>query len=170
DASKWVGKCEACQTFVGRPKLAALPLKPVVIDEPFQQWGLDFIGTLNPNSSARNTHLLTTIDYFTKWVETIPIKSTTSEVVCNFIKENILIRFGVPNKIVTDNDSIFSSSEMMDFCYGYGISLSHSSEYYPQGNGQAESTNKNLVTIVQKLVNDSQRNWHKKLYDALLAR
>ncbi|KAH9291693.1 hypothetical protein KI387_043119, partial [Taxus chinensis] len=56
DTSKWVDKCEAYQTFVGRPKLAALPLKPVVIEEPFQQWGLDFIGTLNPASSAGQTH------------------------------------------------------------------------------------------------------------------
>ncbi|KAH9307037.1 hypothetical protein KI387_011441, partial [Taxus chinensis] len=77
--------------------------------------------------------------------------------------------YGVPNKIVTDNASNFSSTEIMDFCYGYGISLAHSSDYYPQGNGQAESTNKNLVTIIRKLVNESQRNWHKKLYDALWA-
>ncbi|KAH9316565.1 hypothetical protein KI387_025192, partial [Taxus chinensis] len=80
-------------TFVGRPKLASLPLKPVVIEEPFQQWGLDFIGTLNPASSASHTHVLTTTDYFTKWVESIPVKSTTSEVVCSFIKENILVRY-----------------------------------------------------------------------------
>ncbi|KAH9288477.1 hypothetical protein KI387_032594, partial [Taxus chinensis] len=79
DASKWVGKCEACQTFVGRPKLAALPLNPVVIDEPFQQWGLDFIRTLNLSSSVGHTHVLITIDYFTKWVEAIPVKNTTSE-------------------------------------------------------------------------------------------
>ncbi|KAH9315107.1 hypothetical protein KI387_023734, partial [Taxus chinensis] len=78
-ALKWVSKCEACQMFLGRPKLAALPLKPIVIDEPFQHWGLDFIGTLNPPSSARHKHVLTTTNYFTKWVEAIPIKSTTSE-------------------------------------------------------------------------------------------
>lgn len=137
DAKKWVGKCEAYQKFVGRPKLAALPLKQVVIDEPFQQWGLDFIGTLNPSSSARNTHVLTTTYYFTKWVESIPVKSTSSKVVCNFIKENILIRFGIPRKIVTDNASKFSSAEMIDLFYGYRISLAHSSDYYPQGNGQA---------------------------------
>ncbi|KAH9318836.1 hypothetical protein KI387_020605 [Taxus chinensis] len=93
--------------------------------------------------------------------------STTSEVVCNFIKENILVRFGVPNKIVMDNATNFSSTEMMYFWYGYGISLARSSNYYPQGNGQAESTKKNLVAIIRKLVNESQRNWHKKLYDAL---
>ncbi|KAH9298462.1 hypothetical protein KI387_030144, partial [Taxus chinensis] len=53
--------------------------------------GLDFIGTLNPTSSAGHTHVLTAMDYFTKWVEAIPVKSTTSEVVCSFIKENILV-------------------------------------------------------------------------------
>ncbi|KAH9298286.1 hypothetical protein KI387_029968, partial [Taxus chinensis] len=68
-----------CQTFVGRPKLAALPLNPVVIEEPIQQWGLEFIRELNPSSSARHTHVLTTTDYFTKWVEAIPVKSNTSE-------------------------------------------------------------------------------------------
>ncbi|KAH9327743.1 hypothetical protein KI387_007921, partial [Taxus chinensis] len=59
--------------------LAVLPLKPVVIEEPFQQWGLDFIRALNPSSSARHTHILATTDYFTKFVEAIPVKSTTSK-------------------------------------------------------------------------------------------
>ncbi|KAH9317945.1 hypothetical protein KI387_019714, partial [Taxus chinensis] len=91
DASKWVDKCEAYQTFVEGPKLASLPLKPVVSEEPFQKWGLDFIETLNPPLIAGHTHVLIAIDYFTQWVEAIPVNSTTSEVVCNFIKENILV-------------------------------------------------------------------------------
>ncbi|KAH9315846.1 hypothetical protein KI387_024473, partial [Taxus chinensis] len=59
--------------------------------------------------------------------------------------------FGVPHKIVADNASNFSSHELTEFCYGFGITLAHSSDYYPQGNGQAESSNKNLVTIIRKL-------------------
>ncbi|KAH9303816.1 hypothetical protein KI387_008220, partial [Taxus chinensis] len=49
------------------------------------------------------------------------------------------------------------------------ISLSHSYDYYPYGNRQDESSNKNIVTIVHNLVDENQRNWHKKLYDALWA-
>ncbi|KAH9331585.1 hypothetical protein KI387_003693 [Taxus chinensis] len=70
-------------------------------------------------------------------------------------------------KIFVDNATYFSSKELTEFCYGFGISLSQSSDYYPQGNGQAESSNKNIVTIVRKLVDENQRNWHNKLYDAL---
>ncbi|KAH9302492.1 hypothetical protein KI387_014075, partial [Taxus chinensis] len=52
--------------------------------------------------------------------------------------------FGVPSKIVADNAPNLSSEELVEFCYTYGIQLVHSSNYYPQGNGQVESSNKNL--------------------------
>lgn len=96
DADEWVKRCDACQQFKGRVQLAALPLKPVIIEEPFQQWGLDFIGPIHPHSSAGHTHILVATDYFTKWVEAAPVRQTTSEVVCDFIKQNILVRYGVP--------------------------------------------------------------------------
>ncbi|KAH9328593.1 hypothetical protein KI387_000701, partial [Taxus chinensis] len=89
------------------------PLKPVVIEEPFQQWGLDFIGVLNPNSSAGHTHVLTATDYFTKWVEAILVKQTSTAVICDFIKENILVRYGIPQKIMMDNATNLSSIEMI---------------------------------------------------------
>ncbi|XP_057863758.2 uncharacterized protein LOC131071814 [Cryptomeria japonica] len=169
DAYAWVARCEKSRLFIGKPQLAALPLRPVVIEEPFKQWGLDFIGPLNPISNAGHTHILIAIDYFTKWVEAIPVKKTTSEIVCTFLKDNMLVRFGVPQKIVTDNASNFSSSELSLFCYDHEISLAHASDYYPQGNGQAESSNKNLFNIMRKLVSENFRDWHKRLHEALWA-
>jgi len=41
--------------------------------------------------------------YFTKWAETIPLRKATKGVVANFIKENIIVRFGVPHRIISDN-------------------------------------------------------------------
>ncbi|XP_059075168.1 uncharacterized protein LOC131875151 [Cryptomeria japonica] len=114
-----------------KPQLAALPLRPVVVEEPFKQWGLDFIAPLTPSSSAGHTHILTTTDYFTKWVEAVPVRRTTSKVICEFLKENSLVRFGVPLKIVTDNAASFSSTKISMFYYDHGISLAHSSDYYP---------------------------------------
>ncbi|XP_059064237.1 uncharacterized protein LOC131856454 [Cryptomeria japonica] len=169
DAYAWVARCEKCKLFTGKPQLVTFPLRPVVIEEPFKQWGLDFIGPLNPISSVGHTHILTATEYFTKWVEAIPVKNTTSEIVCTFLKENILIRFGVPQKIVTGNASNFSSSELRLFFYDDGIVLAHASDYYPQGNGQAESSNKNLINIMRKLVSENFRDWHKKLHEALWA-
>lgn len=124
DAYKWVVNCEKCKLFSGKPQLVSLPLRPVIIEEPFQQWGLDFIGPINPTSSRRHTLILTATYYFTKWVEVVPVKVTTSEVVYRFLKENIVTIFGVPLKIVADNAQNFSSQKIQLFCYDHGINLS----------------------------------------------
>jgi transposase InsO family protein len=86
-----------------------------------------------------------------------------------FLKDNILSRFGVPEKLITDNGSIFISSKFTKFCGEYGIIMGQSSNYYPQGNGLDESTNKTLIQILKKTITVNQRNWHVKLIDALWA-
>jgi len=63
---KMVRGCQQCQFFTGKPKLATLPLQRVVVEIPFQQWGLDFIGQFKDNSSNGYTWILTATDYFTK--------------------------------------------------------------------------------------------------------
>ena len=143
---------------MGKQKLAALPLTPIVVLAPFQQWGLDFIGKFKDNSSNDFCQILTATDYFTKWVEAIPTKNAIKKVVMDFIEERIITIFRTPLKITTDNAKAFSSGEVNDFYFKYGIILSHSSNYYPQGNGLAESTNKNLMTILKKTVGDKKRS------------
>ena len=51
DAYKWVANCDKCNIFTGKPQLAALLPRLVVIEAPFHQWGLEFIGPINPPSS-----------------------------------------------------------------------------------------------------------------------
>ena len=58
---------------------------------------------------------------------------------------------------------------MVDFCYKYHIALGHSTAYYPQGNGLAESSNKSLINIIKKLLEQNQKSWHSKLVYALWA-
>jgi transposase InsO family protein len=112
---------------------------------------------------------LTATDYFTKWVEAIPTKWATDKVVMDFLEDKIITRFGVPAKITTDNAKAFSSTELSSFCFKYGIVLSHSSNYYPQGNGLAESSNKNLMTIIKKTIGDNKKAWDSKIKFALWA-
>ncbi|XP_059070482.1 uncharacterized protein LOC131860128 [Cryptomeria japonica] len=46
--------------------------------------------------------------------------------------ENIITRFSVPARIISDNDMAFRSKEFKTFCEEYGITISHSSPYHPQ--------------------------------------
>ena len=57
----------------------------------------------------------------------------------------------------------------MEFAIKRGFKLKYSANYYPQGNGLAESTNKNLIKIIKIKIDQSQKNWHKSLIFALWA-
>ena len=72
-------------------------------------------------------------------------------------------RFGCPRKLITDNAPAFKSQKMVLFCEKHGILLKHSTPYYPQGNGLAESSNKNIVNSLKKLLAENKKAWDSKL-------
>eukprot|EP00253_Pinus_taeda_P005377 PITA_05377 len=127
-----------------------------------QQWGLDFIEEIN-------RWILTATDYFTKWIEAIPCRQANDSTIIQFLETNILARFGCPDKIIIDNAAAFRSKKMISFCHKFHITLGHSTAYYPQGNGLAESSNKSLVNMIKKVLEENKKNWHKKLINALWA-
>eukprot|EP00253_Pinus_taeda_P023135 PITA_23135 len=142
---------------------------PVNIQQPFAQWGLDIIGEIVPHSSKQHRYILTATDYFTKWVEVVPLKIANSENIIEFIDQFIITRFGLPSTLMFDNASYFSGNAMTEFALKRGFKLKYSANYYPQGNGLAESTNKNLTRIIKRTVDQNQKNWHKALINALWA-
>ena len=113
------------------------PLIPISVEPPFQEWGLYLIGEINHVSLGKHRWILTSIDYFTKWVEAIPTRKATHNVVVGFLLPNILSKFGCPRKIIIDNAKAFTSGNLVKFFNDYNIILSHSTAYYPQGNGLA---------------------------------
>lgn len=66
--------CHKCQIFDGKRKILPLPLHPITVEAPFQKWGLDFIVEIHPTSSAQHKWILIATDYFTKWIEAIPLE------------------------------------------------------------------------------------------------
>ena len=83
-----------------------MPLQPIQVDQPFIKWGLDFIGPINPPSSAGHRWVLTATDYFTRWTEAIPLKDATEISVLSFY-EDMTTRFGIPESIISDNALAF---------------------------------------------------------------
>ena len=102
-------------------------------------------------------------------IEVVPTRKADHNVVMKFLTKNIFSRFGCPHKLITDNAAAFRAKELVDMCESMGIQLVHSTSYYPQGNGLAESSNKSLVRIIKKLLEDNKKNWDSKLKFALWA-
>ena len=105
--------------FQQRQAKAVGPLKPVIIIEPFEQWGLDIIGEIKPNSSLQHKYILIATDYFTRWVEAIPLCKINESVVMDFLQDHIMTRFGVPISLVFDNATYFSVTERNSYGLGY---------------------------------------------------
>ena len=79
------------------------------------------------------------------------------------------MRYGVPREIVTNQGTQFTSKLMKDITDKYQIKHRKSTPYYPQANGQVESTNKTLEGIITKTVAMNRKNWEEKLKEALWA-
>ncbi|CAL2271165.1 unnamed protein product [Prunus armeniaca] len=168
DAYNFVKRCHTCQVHANLSHKPPTLLQDMRTPWPFHTWGLDLIGTIHPPSDGY-IWILTATEYFTKWVEAVPLRKATGAVVANFIREYIVCRFGIPYKIVTDNGTPFVNKQVSSTLSGYGIKHRRSTPYYPQGNGQAEATNKTLLRILSKMVYEYEGGWSVHLPDALWA-
>jgi len=130
---------------------------------------LDFIGQINPPSSKGHHFVLVATDYFTKWTKAVPLKNMTHREVIEFITEHIIHRFGIPQTLTTDQGSSFISKEVREFAESYKIKILNLSPYYAQANGQAESSNKILIRLIKKKIEETTRRWHEVLSKALWA-
>jgi hypothetical protein len=133
DVCAKIRACVKCQKFSRKKHIKSLSLNPVEASRPFQQWGLYFIREIHPAYSGQHRWILTSIDYFTKWIKAIPTRNDSHKVIIGFL-EDIMARFGCSSRIVTDNAASFKVEPLIQFCEQFGITLVHSTPYYPQGN------------------------------------
>ena len=106
----------------------------------------------------QHKYIITVIDYFTRWAEAAPLRVVNTNHVILFLESFIITRFGVPDSLVFDNASYFSSVELTQFSLEKGIRIRYSANYHPHGNGLAKSTNKNLLKILKRTISAHHRD------------
>ncbi|KAM1302161.1 hypothetical protein ACFX2H_013114 [Malus domestica] len=115
---------------------------------------MDVIGKITKSfGSTKHGWILVATDYFTKWVEA---KSYAE-----------LTRFYIPEMIITDNDIIFTVDRFGDYTANLKFWLEQSTPYYPQVNGHAVASNKVMIGILEKIMNERPGMWHLRLNEAL---
>ncbi|XP_065860901.1 uncharacterized protein [Euphorbia lathyris] len=166
DCIKYVRKCHKCQIYADDMNAPSEQLHVMVAPWPFSMWGLDVIGPIEPKASNGHRFILVAIDYFTKWVEAASYASVTKTVVTKFMKNNIVCRYGLPERIITDNEKNFNNKTMEEMCMHFKIKHHNSTPYRPKMNGAVEAANKNIKKIVQKMAL-TYKDWHEMLPFAL---
>nr|KYP62784.1 Pro-Pol polyprotein [Cajanus cajan] len=130
---------------------------------------MDLIGQIHPPSSKNHKYILVAIDYFTKWVEAIPLKDVEQKDIINFVEDHIITRFGIPQTITTDQGTVFTGRKVAQYTESRGIKLITSTPYYAQANGQVEAANKVVIGLIKKHVSSRPRSWHETLVQILWA-
>ena len=86
------------------------------------------------------THILVIVDKFTKWVEVKPIRKLDGSTAVKFLKD-IILKYGYPHSIITDNGSNFAKGAFARFCMEKHIRLDLASVAHPVSSGQVERMN-----------------------------
>ena len=144
-----------------------MPSTIILEVELFDVWGIDLMGPFP--SSCGYEYILLAIDYVSKWVEAIPIITCDAKVVLNFIRRNILLRFGTPKVVINDEGSHFCNKFFASLLSKYGVTHQVSLSYHPQSKGQAKVSNREIKKILKNTMNVARKDWVKRIDDSLWA-
>jgi hypothetical protein len=97
------------------------------------------VGAFKP-ARGKMTHIVVMVDKFTKWIEVKPISKCDGHTAVKFLKD-IILRYGVPHSIITDNGSNFTKGPFARYCEEVGIWLDIVSVAHLCTNGQVERSN-----------------------------
>ena len=135
---------------------------------PNAQWVLDIVGPF-PKATRNRRWILVGMDYFTKWVEVEPLKNIQDTDVKRFVWKNIMTQFGVPKVLISDNELQFDNNTLRRYYMELGITNKYSTPSYPQGNRQAEATDKSIVNELKRRLDDPKEKWTDELPSMLWA-
>ena len=119
---------------------------------PFNMYGLDVIGSINPNAINGHKFILVAINYFTEWVETNSYAHVTQKMVKRFIKKDLICQYGLLEKLLADNAQNFNGKMIVELYTKCKIKHFNYSPYIPKMNGNVKAANKNLNKIIHKII------------------
>ena len=167
DVIEYCQTCPQCQkTSPRQPERA--PLLPLpLIDVPFWRIAMDIIGPLD-KSSAGHEYILVLRDYATRFPEAFPLRIIkTPKIISSLVQ--FFSRVGIPDEIITDQGTNFTSNLMKQLHKQLGITGIRTTLYHPQTDGLVERFNQTLKSMLRKFVDNTGRDWDKWLPFVLFA-
>ena len=118
---------------------------------------MDFVGPIIPSSSTGNKYILVITDLLSKFVIAKTTRDNSAITAANIFVEDMILKYGVPNQILTDNGSHFTAELFNAITSLCGVCHIYTTPYHPQSNGVCERFNasmcENFASICNKRKN-----------------
>jgi len=108
-------------------------------------------------------YLVVAIEYFTKWIEAELVAQITAHKVQHFVWKNIVCRFGIPKRLVSDNGTQFASQQLGKLCTELGVKQVFASVEHPQTSGEVESANRVLLKGLKRRLDKAKGTWAEEV-------
>ncbi len=168
DVQTYCTTCSTCQKTSTVRQRSRAPLHPLpIISTPFRRIAMDIVGPLE-KSSAGHRYILVICDYATRYPEAFPLRTITTPKVIHALIQ-LFSRVGIPEEILTDQGTNFTSRLMKQLHQQLGITAVRTSPYHPQTDGLVERFNQTLKRMLRKFVADTGCDWDKWLPFILFA-
>jgi hypothetical protein len=115
----------------------------------------------------RSRNILVILDEFTRYPEVITLRDMTAHTVARVFFDQWILRYGLPQEIITDRGSNFVSDLFTSLCKLLRIKKLTTAAYRPQANGSNERLHRTLYTILRGLREVGYISWERQLDLAL---
>ena len=162
EIKEYIKSCEECQLRRIKKATDRVPIEPLARPQyPFQVINIDVI-SMDPPSSSGHKYVLVIVDYATRWIEAIPLKTLTAKETVNALIK-LFGDHGIPEVICSDNGTNFTSALTNTFYQLMGIKPRFSTPEHPASNGLVERANQTLKNMLFHIVRKHGRKWDKLL-------
>ena len=127
---------------------------------------MDFVGPLTTSTGKK--YLLTAVDHFTKYAEAYVVPDCSAETVSRCLVNRYIPVHGVPDRLITDRGTAFTSTIIQSLCRTWGARKIQTTAYHPQSNGVCKRFHRTLANIIAK-VTKTTKSWEAAIPVALAA-
>ena len=129
---------------------------------------VDLVGPL-PESEKGNCYIMVVGDYFSRWMEAIPIHNQEASTVAGKLVDEVFLHFSAPKQLHSDQGRQFESQLLSEVCKLLHVQKTRTTSYHPQSDGLVERFNRTMLAMLATCAKDNPLDWESYIRKVCMA-
>lgn len=152
-----IKQCKQCVMAKASEPQARVPMRHLLAFRPLEVLAIDFVKVDKGQGGYEDVLVMT--DVYTKFTQAIPCKNQLAPTVAKILINQWFTKFGIPNRLHSDQGRNFEGDVVRELCALYGIKKTRTTPYHPEGNAQAERFNRTLFGLIRSIDERKRHRW-----------